>query len=152
MQVLLLRNVEGLGNAGDIKDVPGGYAKNFLLPRKLAVAATAGAARQASELKEAEERRKSRRLSEAEVLAAKVNGQELTFKVRAGEGDKLYGSITSADIAEQLGRALGIEFDRKHIELDHGLKTLGKHDVPVKLGSGVSATIAVNVEREEAEG
>jgi large subunit ribosomal protein L9 len=147
MQVLLLSNVDGLGHAGDIKDVPGGYAKNFLLPRHLAVIATQGAARQAQELKDAEERRKNRKLADAKSLANKVNGQTLTFQVRAGEGDKLYGSITGAEIADKLSRNLGMEIDRKHIELEHPLKSLGQHEVPVKLGSGVTATILVTLER-----
>jgi len=148
MQVLLLRDVEGLGRAGDIKDVPGGYAKNFLIPRNLATAATAGAARQAKELQEAAERRRDRKLTEAKSLAAKLDGQVLTFQVRAGEGDKLYGSVTGAEIADKLSKAMGFEVDRKHIELEHAIKSLGEHDVPIRLGSGVNAIIQVRVERE----
>jgi large subunit ribosomal protein L9 len=149
MQVLLLRDVEGLGHAGDIKDVPGGYAKNFLLPRKLAVTATEGAARQAQELKEAAERRRDRKLTEAKSLAAKLQGLTLEFKVRTGEGEKLYGSVTSAEVAEKLSKAVGFEVDRKHIEMEHAIKTLGQHPVTVKLGSGVNANVQVNVERAE---
>jgi large subunit ribosomal protein L9 len=149
MQVLLLRDVEGLGHAGDIKDVPGGYAKNFLLPRKLAVTATEGAARQAQELKEAAERRRDRKLTEAKSLAAKLQGLTLEFKVRTGEGEKLYGSVTSAEIAEKLSKAVGFEVDRKHIEMEHAIKTLGQHPITVKLGSGVNANVQVNVERAE---
>jgi large subunit ribosomal protein L9 len=148
MQVLLLRDVDGLGHAGDIKDVPGGYARNYLIPRKLATAATAGAARQAKELQDAAERRRDRKLTEAKSMASKLDGQVLTFQVRAGEGDKLYGSVTGTEIAEKLSKAMGFEVDRKHIELEHAIKSLGTHDVPVKLGSGVSAVVHVNVERE----
>jgi large subunit ribosomal protein L9 len=149
MQVLLLRDVEGLGHAGDIKDVPGGYAKNFLLPRKLAVQATEGAARQAEELKAAADRRRDRKLTEAKTLAGKMAGVTLNFKVRAGEGDKLYGSVTSAEVADALSKSLGQDVDRKHIELEHAIKSLGPHDVAVKLDSGVHATVKVNVERAD---
>jgi large subunit ribosomal protein L9 len=151
MQVLLLRDVEGLGLAGDIKDVPGGYAKNFLIPRKLATAATAGAARQAKDLQDAAARRQDRKLTEAKAQAAKLDGKVITFQVRAGEDDKLYGSVTSPEIAEQLSRVAGFEIDRKNIALEHAIKSLGEHEVQVKLGSGVNATVQVNVERAAEE-
>jgi hypothetical protein len=77
-----------------------------------------------------------------------LDGQVLTFQVRSGGGDKLYGSVTSAEIADKLSKAMGFEVDRKHIELEHAIKSLGEHAVPIRLGSGVNAVIQVRVERE----
>jgi len=151
MQVLLLKDVEGLGRAGDVKDVAGGYARNFLIPRKLAVPATEGALRQARTIKQAVQQRQDRRLSEAQALAARIEGQELAFHMRAGEGERLYGSVTSTDIAEALSRMVGAEIDRRWIELEHSLKTLGRHNVTVRLGPGISAQVAVQIERAGEE-
>jgi large subunit ribosomal protein L9 len=149
MQVLLLKDVAGIGHAGDIKEVTGGYAKNYLLPKKLAVAASEGAQKQAQSIREASERRRDRKHTEAKSLAARIEGQVLAFKMRSGEGDRLYGSVTNAEIAEALSKAVGVEIERRQIELEHPLKALGQHSVPVKVASGVTATILVNVERLE---
>lgn len=149
MQVLLLKDVDGLGHAGDIKDVSGGYARNYLLPHKLAVTATEGAQKQAQSIREAAVRRRDRALIEAKSLAATLGDQVLTFKVRAGEGDRLYGSVTNTDIAEALSKVSGIEIERRQVDLEHPIKTLGQHQVAVKIASGVSATVLVSVERAE---
>ena len=151
MQVLLLKDVEGLGRAGDIKQASGGYAQNYLIPNKLAVVATDGALKQATSIQEAARRRHDRKLTEAQALAGRIEGQTLTFKMRAGEGDRLYGSVTNADIAEQLSRVIGAEVDRRHVEIEQPIKTLGRHAVTLKLGSGVSAQVAVVVERAAEE-
>lgn len=151
MQVLLLKDVEGLGHAGDIKEVSGGYAKNYLLARSLAVPATEGAQKQAQSLREATRRRQDRKVTEANTMAARIDGQVLNFKVRAGEGERLYGSVTNGDVAEALARVTGLEIERRHIELEHSIKTLGEHAVTVKLGSGVSAIVRVIVDRAEEE-
>jgi len=149
MQVLLLKDVAGIGHAGDIKEVSGGHAKNYLFPKKLAVPASEGAQKQAQSLREAGERRRDRKLTEAKAQASKLDGQLLTFKVLAGEGDRMYGSVTTAEIAEALSKVAKTEIDRRQIELEHPIKSLGQHSVPVKVASGVTATIVVNVEREE---
>jgi large subunit ribosomal protein L9 len=149
MQVLLLKDVAGIGHAGDIKEVSGGHAKNYLFPKQLAVPASEGAQRQAQSIREAAERRRDRKLTEAKSLATKVDGQVLTFKVRAGEGDRLYGSVTNGEIAEALSKIAGTEIERRQIELEHPIKSLGQHNVPVKVASGVIATIVVTVERAE---
>jgi large subunit ribosomal protein L9 len=151
MQVLLLKDVAGLGHAGDIKEVAGGYAKNYLLPKKLAVAATEGAQKQAQSIRDAAGRRRDRKLLEAKSLASQIEGQVLSFQVRAGEGERLYGSVTSGDIAEALSRVAGAEIDRRQVDLEHPLKSLGEHTVPVKVASGVTANITVNVERVEED-
>ena len=149
MQVLLLKDVAGIGHAGDIKDVSGGHAKNYLFPKKLAVPASEGAQKQAQSIREAAERRRDRKLTEAKAQASKLDGQVLTFKVLAGEGDRMYGSVTNAEIAEALSKVAKMEIERRQIELEHPIKSLGQHSVPVKVASGVTATIVVNVEREE---
>jgi large subunit ribosomal protein L9 len=147
MQVLLIKNVEGLGRTGDIKEVAGGYAHNFLFARKLAVPVTEGAIRQAEITKDADKRRKERKANEAKSLANLLEGKTVVFTARAGEGDRLYGSITSADIADKLSHAIGHEVDRRIIEIEHPIKTLGEHRVSVKTGPGASATVCVRVER-----
>ena len=149
MQVLLLKDVTGIGHAGDIKEVSGGHAKNYLFPKKLAVPASEGAQKQAQSIREAAERHRDRKLTEAKAQASKLDGQVLTFKVLAGEGDRMYGSVTTAEIAEALSKVAKTEIDRRQIELEHPIKSLGQHSVPVKIASGVTATIVVAVEREE---
>ena len=152
MQVMLLKDVAGLGHAGDIKNVAGGYAQNYLFPRNLAVAASEGAIKQAKSLQDATERRAQRKSNEAKETAARLEGQEVVFAARAGEGDRLYGSITANDVAEKLHATTGIEVDRRFVEMEHPIKTVGEHTVLVKLGSGAVAHIRVRVERQTAEG
>ena len=149
MQVLLLKDVEGLGHAGDVKEVAGGFALNRLIPQKLAVQVTEGALRQAKATKEAEQKRRERKANEAQTLAARLDGQQVIFRARAGEGDRLYGSITNADIAEKLSQTIGVEVERRLLELEHPIKTLGEHRVVAKMGGGVHATVRVIVERAE---
>jgi len=151
MQVLLLKDVAGLGRAGDIKEVAGGYAQNLLLPRKLAVPLSEGAKKQAESLQEAAERKRARKQTEAKALASRIEGQVLVFKARAGEGDRLYGSITNSDVAERLSQALGTEIERRLVELEHPIKSLGEHAAAVKVSSGVSAKVRVIVERAKEE-
>jgi large subunit ribosomal protein L9 len=147
MQVLLLKDVKGLGHAGDIKEVAGGHAQNYLFPHGLAQQVTEGAMKQAKDLLDASARKRERKTLDAKNLAAKLDGKVLTFKVRTGEGERLYGSITNADIAEALTKATGLEIDRKFFDLDHPIKTLGEHSITVKVGSGLTAKIIAVVER-----
>jgi large subunit ribosomal protein L9 len=148
MQVMLLKDVPGLGHAGDVKQVAAGYAQNYLFPRNLAISATEGALKQAKSLQDAAERHRQRKVNEAKEVAARLDGQEIVFTARAGEGDKLYGSITGNDIAEKLQSSTGIAIDRRFIELEHPIKSLGEHKVVVKLGSGAVANVRVRVERQ----
>ena len=147
MRVLLTQNVDGLGHAGDIKEVAGGYAHNFLFPRKLATPVTEGTVKQAQAMKAAETRRKDRRAAEAKSLASLVAGKTVVFRARAGEGDRLYGSITNADVADELSRMVGQSIERRLVELVHPIKTLGEHRVVVKLAAGAAAEVFVKVER-----
>ena len=147
MRVLLLKDVPGLGHAGDIKEVAGGYAQNLLFPRKLASLVSEGAVHHVAAIKDAAERKQERKSHEAQALAARLTGKIVIFKARAGEGDRLYGSITNADIAVEINKLAGLEVDRRFIEIEHPIKTLGEHKVIVKFGSGATATVYVQVER-----
>ncbi len=148
MEVLLLKNVTGLGSAGQVKKVNEGYARNFLLPRKLAVTASAGAMKQAQGIKDAAVRRETKTRGEAEALAAILKQTTLTFRAKAGEGERLFGSVTSGDIAEALAREKNIVIDKRKIELANPIKELGARQVEIKLYPDVIATVTVNVEKE----
>lgn len=147
MRVLLLKDVKGLGRAGEIKEVAGGYARNYLLPNKLVQPVTEGAVKQAQHIKEATASKQERKATEAKALAARLDGQTVTFKARSGEGERLYGSITSADIADALARAIGQPVDRKLVEIPQPIKTLGQHRAVVKVGPGLVANVFIFVER-----
>lgn len=148
MEILLKQNIENLGSAGDIVNVKAGYARNYLIPRGLAMPATAGLRKQSDQLKSASERRRLRELATARDLADRINATTLTFSARAGESGRLYGSITSAQIADTLAETLEIEIDRRRIRLEHSLRELGVHDVTVHLAQEVDATFKVKVEAE----
>ena len=147
MKVLLLEDVEKLGLAGKIVTVADGYARNYLIPRGLAKAASAGALNQADQIRQAGERKRARQLADAQTLAQHIQGITLTFQARAGEKGKLYGSITTADLAEALGRELGQEVDRRKIVSDP-LRQLGEHSIQMRLMGEVSATFKVVIEPE----
>ena len=149
MQVLLLRDVDELGQAGEIKNVADGYARNYLFPRELASLATPGAVMQAAKQQRSVAKREAKALSEAQALAALLDGQIVTFQARAGEGDKLYGSITSANIAEALEENVDREVDRRKIDLEEPLKELGTHAVTIRLAAEAEAKVTVVIERED---
>jgi large subunit ribosomal protein L9 len=148
MKVVLQDEVKGLGVAGDVKDVADGYARNFLIPRKLATPATAGALKNVETQKAAAAKRQAALDAEARALAERLNGLTLTLKARVGSQDRLYGSITTADIATALGKELGGPFDRRKLVLEEPIRELGSHSIPVHLARDVSATLTVNVEAE----
>lgn len=149
MQVLLLKDVEGLGQVGEIKKVADGYARNYLIPRDFAVLATPGAVKQVKKHQRAEVSRQAKALSEAQALAQLLDGEIVTFQARAGEEDRLYGSITSANIAEALEENVDQEVDRRKIDLEEPLKELGTHAVTVRLAPEAEAKVTVIIEREE---
>ena len=149
MKVVLRKDIPNLGKAGQIKSVADGYARNYLIPKGLAAVATPGAVKQAELERKAEERREQKRQEEAEALAAKLAEQTLTFPARAGEGDRLYGSITSADIAQAIQEATGLEVDKRKILLEQPIRELGEHVVPVKLRGDITSQVKVVVIREE---
>ncbi|MBO9340380.1 50S ribosomal protein L9 [Chloroflexus sp. MS-CIW-1] len=145
MKVLLLRDVEHLGKAGEIKDVSGGFGRNYLLPKGFAVLATKSHIKQAEERLAAQRRRAEAARREAEALAAKLSALTLTFTAKVGEQDRLYGSVTNADIAAKLREEVGIEIDRRKIMLEDPIKRTGEYEVPVELASGITATLKVVV-------
>ena len=149
MQVLLLQDVHGLGHAGEVKKVADGYARNYLIPRRLAVTATAEAVKQAEEHRQAVSRHQVKALTEAQAFAQILDGVTLSFQARAGEGDRLYGSITNAHIAEALTEKVGREVDKRKIDLEEPLKELGTHAVTIRLAPEAEAKIIVVIEREE---
>lgn len=149
MKILLTQDVENVGEAGEITTVADGYARNFLIPKGWAVLATEGAVRRAKSRRKVEAKRQRRAEEEAASLAEILWQLKLTFKAKAGEKDRLYGSITSSDIAEALGREMGQDFDKRKIQLERPIRELGTHRVPIKLITGVAPEITVVVEREE---
>jgi len=149
VQVILIQDVPNLGQVGDVKTVSDGYARNYLLRRGLAKAATGGEIKQAEQHKNAAAKRAQRELTDAKVMAERLAQMSLVFTARAGEGTKLYGSITSGDIAERLTAELGQDVDRRKIQLDESLRQLGTHQVPIRLMADIVPEITVVIEREE---
>ena len=150
MKVLLTHDVTKLGKAGVVKNVADGYARNFLLPKGLAVLATAGAVKQSESLSKAEQKRQAQLANDASALAEQLQAATLTFHMRAGEEGKLYGSVTAAHIVDELKRTTGLEIDRHKLELREPLRSLGTHKVAVRLASELAPQITVNVTSEEA--
>jgi large subunit ribosomal protein L9 len=145
VKVILTRDVESLGKSGELMDVADGYARNYLLPRKLAVPATGGAYRAWQHDIASREDKRKREREEAEIAAQRISSTTLTMGVKVGEGGKLYGSITAKDIADALARR-GIEVDRHKIELDEPLKMLGTYKVAIKVHQGLTPEVTVAVE------
>jgi len=152
MQVILLRDVKGLGEAGEIKTVADGYGRNYLIPRRLATIATEAAVKQAQQQAATRAKREEQGRAEAEKIARAYEDVELTFTARAGETGRLYGSITSADIAEQLSQRIGEPVDRRKVELDEPIKDLGTTTVSVRLHPGVTMNVRVVVRAQDQEG
>ena len=149
MQVVLLKDVKRLGNAGDVKRVADGYARNYLIPRGLASPATAAARNQAEQIPAAETKAQVSQVVKASGQAQNLEGVELVFAAKAGESGKLYGSITNGDIAERLTETLGMDIDKRKVELAEPIKQIGKSQVSIRLHSDVTSSITVIVEADE---
>jgi large subunit ribosomal protein L9 len=147
MEVILLEEVEGLGHRGDKVNVARGYARNFLLPRKLALAATSGGARIFMESERVKAVKQDRMSVLAEKAATKLNKLSVTVFMQAGDDDRLFGSVTASDIAEKIA-AEGFEVDKKQIQLEEPLKALGAYKIRVKLYGDVEASVRVWVKKE----
>ncbi|HTA88243.1 MAG TPA: 50S ribosomal protein L9 [Polyangiaceae bacterium] len=143
-KVLLQADVDNLGSGGEIVRVRPGFARNFLLPRGLAVPATAGNLARVEELKKAAAARKQQELVEAQDLAKKLDGSSVKITRAAGDEGKMFGSVTSKDIGDAFEK-LGVTIDRKKIHLAEPIKTLGTFEVPLKLHGSVSVTLKVEV-------
>jgi large subunit ribosomal protein L9 len=144
MKVILTENVDGLGKIGDMLKVKPGYARNYLVPRKLAVEASTRNLTELEHQKRQLARKLEKQTQEAEVLKARIEKVNCVLSQRAGEEGKLFGSITTMDIGAKLAEA-GIEIDRKKIVLAEPIKALGDYQVPIKLPAGVTATVKVSV-------
>lgn len=149
MKVLLKHDVTKLGRAGVVKNVADGYGRNYLIPQGMAVLATPGALKQAETLSKAEQKRQALLTSEASSLAEQLAQISLSFKVRAGEAGKLYGSVTSQQIVDEVKRVAGLDVDKRKIELREPIRALGAHKVAVRLASDLAPEIIVNVVRED---
>ena len=146
MDVILLEDMKGLGDKGAMVHVKPGYARNYLLPRRLAIQAGDKAANLYKELLRQSEVRDQKRVLEARAEAAKIDGVEVNISAQANEEDTLFGSITASDVADALEKE-GHKVDRRKIELEEHIKQLGKYDVPVRFHAGVTATVRVWVVR-----
>ncbi len=146
MRIVLRDDVDNLGKKGDLVDVADGYARNYLVPRGLALKASPGSQKQADAMRRNREARDRRERENAEALAAQFVGRTISIKARAGGEGKLFGSVTAADIAEAVHTQTGAEIDRRKLGLDEPLKELGGVDVQIRLHPDVVATVHVEVE------
>ncbi|MGI9039320.1 MAG: 50S ribosomal protein L9 [Gemmatimonadota bacterium] len=150
MQIILLKEMENLGDVGDLVDVKAGYARNFLVPRGFAIKATKANIARIDEEREHLVAAAARELDRATALAGDIEGQSLNFPVKAGEDGRLFGSVSSADIAAALADK-GVEVDRRDIQLAEPIKQLGTYKVPVRLSADVQPEVTVWVVAEEDE-
>jgi large subunit ribosomal protein L9 len=151
MKVILKQDVKGLGKKESMHEVSDGYGRNFLLPRGLAVEASAANINVMNTRMSAEKSKKDRELAYAKGLADKLKGITVIIKTKAGESGKLFGSITSKDISDKLKSAHGLDIDKKKINLHDALKTLGTTEVDVKLYPDVSVKLTVRIEHEDVK-
>lgn len=148
MQIILQEDVEKLGNRGQVVTVAEGYARNFLLPRKLALEATAGNMKRLEKMRAAFAKKEATEKNSAQTLAELLNTVTLTISRKAGENDQLFGSVTSADVAEALA-AQGYTIDKRKIVLPDPIKTVGEFQIPVRLFREISAGVKLTVKKEE---
>ncbi|MDR3540778.1 MAG: 50S ribosomal protein L9 [Desulfosporosinus sp.] len=145
MKVILQADVKGTGKKGQVFEVADGYARNFLFPKKLAIEATTGNIQDISHKKAVEERRKEKEKENAVELAGKLNALKIEVKTKTGEGGRLFGSVTSKEIADALKKQHGIEVDKRKLELKEPIKALGSYEIHVKIHHDVMATLQVHV-------
>lgn len=148
MRVVLRKEVPGLGRPGDVKHVAEGYAQNFLLPRGLAVEASEGELKRVAQVQATAKAKKSRAHAEAEAIAERLASTKLTFKLKAGGTGKTFGSITNRDVADALKREAGIDVDRTKIHLEDPLRTLGTHQIEIRLLTDVRAKVTITIEAQ----
>jgi large subunit ribosomal protein L9 len=146
MKVILQKDVKSLGKVGELVSVASGYARNFLFPRKLAVEATEKRVNEYEHLQRVAVIQKKKAVAEREALLNKLKGVSVSFKVAAGDADRLFGTITTIDISKELEK-LGYSVDRRDILLDEHIKVLGQHKATIKLGEGLQSDIQISVER-----
>ncbi len=146
MKVILSKDVKDVGKVGDLVNVSEGFARNFLFPRKLASEATEKRVKEWEHLKRVADAKKKKAIAERQAVLAKISGTTVSFKVAAGENDKLFGTVTTTDISKELDKA-GHSVDRRDIHLEEPIKVLGQHKAVIRMGEGLEAKIMINVER-----
>ena len=148
MKIVLREDVETLGKKGDLLEVADGYARNYLVPRGMAMKATKGAVAQSEAMRRSRDAREVRDREGAEALAAQLGARTIELKARAGEGGKLFGSITAADVADAVLAQTGIELDRRKVVLAEPIRELGDAEITVRLPAEVTVAVAVSVVAE----
>ena len=148
MKVMLTRDVENVGRAGEVKAVADGYARNFLIPRKLAVSAGKGVEEEAKRIREAASKREAKDREEAQALADEIGNKTVVVRLKVGEEGKAFGSITNVDIAQALKQQHQVEVDRHKIDLPEPIKQLGEHQVQLRLHKDVQAQINLIVTQD----
>lgn len=149
MKVILQRPVDKLGVPGDLVEVADGYARNYLVPRGMAVKATKGGVKHVHSLKRAHASRVSKEKAEAEIVAQRLTANPIAVRARAGEDGRLFGSVTAGEVAEEIGRQTGVEVDRHDVHLEEPIRSTGVHEVRVHLFAEVDPVISVQVEPSE---
>ncbi|MEW6059188.1 MAG: 50S ribosomal protein L9 [Actinomycetota bacterium] len=150
MKVILQRSVDKLGDPGDLVEVADGYARNYLMPRGLAVRATKGAVKHVESLKRAHAARVDKAKAEAEAVAQRLAATPIRVQARAGEEGRLFGSVTASEIAEEIERQTGVRVDRHNVHLDEPIRSVGVHEVRVHLFPEVDPIMSVEVEPSES--
>jgi large subunit ribosomal protein L9 len=148
LKIMLTKDVENIGRAGEIKDVADGFGRNYLIPRKLAVLAGRGAEGEARRIKDAAARRESKEQEAARELAEEIDNKTVVVRLKVGAEDKVFGAITSEDIAKAIKQQHQVEVDRRRIELKEPLKQLGEHKVPLRLHRDVEARVNLIITRD----
>ena len=148
MKVILLQDIKSVGKKGQVLDASDGYARNFLLPKKMAVIADAANMNALKTKQEANKYKKDMSMAAAKELKEKMKDFELIFKIKAGDNGKIFGSVTIKDIADELNKKYFVEVDKKKVMLDDAIKNLGTYNVEIKLFEGISGTLKVSVEAE----
>ena len=149
MKVILLKDVKGTGKKGEVKEVSDGYARNFLLPKKMAVVADNTNVKELNEKNKSKELKAQKEYEEAVELGKKMEDMAVTIYSKAGDGGRLFGSITSKDIAEQLKKQHGIDVDKRKVVLDEPVRVLGSRFVEIKIHQKVTAKIRVDVREKQ---
>jgi large subunit ribosomal protein L9 len=146
MKIVLQKDVKNVGKVGDVVNVKDGFARNFLFPRKMAIQATESRVSEWEHIKKVSEAKKKKAVAERKELLAKLSGVTLTFKMVAGEKDKIFGSVTPHDISKEL-EGKGYQVDRRDIQIEEAIKSLGQHKATVTFGEDLKAEVTVVVER-----
>lgn len=148
MEVILQQDVKNLGKRGEIIKVAEGYGRNFLIPRGLAIEATKSNLKALEHQRALDEKRENREQGDAERTKAVLDGMELLVKAKSGEGGRLFGSVTSTDLVAAIKKKTGIELDKRRLELQEPIRSVGNHELSVRLLPGVTANLTVKVEAE----